>query len=160
MLCISAIQLSSILAGPPTSLPSISFPTILACYVLWENATLWLRTSAMASSQGWILPITAISPTLTGTKLDQSFSSSTKSEQTTDSSTYLQRLRAGISSDTITVPSGSPYIEIPYEAYDEDDARTISPRRGSEEIEIMCEQARKALDMWATLSPKSNMRVD
>ena len=102
----------------------------------------------MTSSQGEIHPIirTAVSPS-TGTKLDWSFPLSTRDEQPADSSTYLQRPRAGNRSDTIIVPRDSPYIERQDEEYDEDDARTMSPRRGSEEIEIMCKQARKALDL-------------
>ncbi|PVH91423.1 hypothetical protein DM02DRAFT_545829, partial [Periconia macrospinosa] len=39
----------------------------------------------------------------------------------------------------------SPYVEMHDEEYDDGDARTMSPRRGSEETEKMGEEARQAL---------------
>ncbi|KAF2178076.1 hypothetical protein K469DRAFT_676400 [Zopfia rhizophila CBS 207.26] len=105
---------------------------------------------AAISSQGDFSPVTVtVSATSTGEKLKPSnLSPSIRSEQTADTPNNLQRpkARSRKRSDTIIVSRDSPYFEI-HEEYDEDDARTMSPRRGSEEIEIMCEQARKALDM-------------
>jgi short coiled-coil protein len=49
------------------------------------------------------------------------------------------------SSGTIIIPRDSPQVELREEEYDEGDARTMSPRRSSEEIEKMGQEARKAL---------------
>lgn len=49
------------------------------------------------------------------------------------------------SSGTIIVPRESPYIELEEEEYDENDARTMSPRRTSEEIEQMSTEARQTM---------------
>jgi hypothetical protein len=59
----------------------------------------------------------------------------------------LQRPRLGSrkSSGTIIIPRDSPNIELKEEEYDDGDARTMSPRRSSEEIEKMGQDARQAL---------------
>lgn len=59
----------------------------------------------------------------------------------------LQRPRLGSrkSSGTIIIPRDSPQVELKEEEYDDDDARTMSPRRSSEEIEKMGQDARQAL---------------
>lgn len=59
----------------------------------------------------------------------------------------LQRPRLGSrkSSGTIIIPRDSPHVELKEEEYDDDDARTMSPRRSSEEIEKMGQEARQAL---------------
>lgn len=49
------------------------------------------------------------------------------------------------SSGTIIVPRDSPNIELKEEEYEQGDARTMSPRRSSEEIEKMGQDARQAL---------------
>jgi len=57
------------------------------------------------------------------------------------------RLGSRKSSGTIIVPRDSPHIEMKEEEeeYDDGDARTMSPRRSSEEIEKMGHDARQAL---------------
>jgi short coiled-coil protein len=59
--------------------------------------------------------------------------------------TLRPKLGSRKSSGTIIVPRDSPQIELKEENYDENDARTMSPRRSSEEIERMGTDARKAL---------------
>ncbi|KAI9835445.1 MAG: hypothetical protein M1819_002363 [Sarea resinae] len=50
------------------------------------------------------------------------------------------------SSGTIIVPRDSPHVELTEEEFDEDDARTMSPRRNSEDVEKMGKEARLALE--------------
>jgi hypothetical protein len=49
------------------------------------------------------------------------------------------------SSGTIIVPRDDPNIELEEEEYEEGDARTMSPRRTSEEVDKLEESARQAL---------------
>jgi hypothetical protein len=81
---------------------------------------------------------------------DMSTTSSGSSISEQDSSKgdpTLQRPRLGSrkSSGTIIIPRDSPNIELKEEEYDDGDARTMSPRRSSEEIEKMGQDARQAL---------------
>jgi hypothetical protein len=55
------------------------------------------------------------------------------------------RLGSRKSSGTIIIPRDSPNVEMKEEEYDDGDARTMSPRRSSEEIEKMGQDAREAL---------------
>ena len=57
------------------------------------------------------------------------------------------RLGSRKSSGTIIIPRDSPQVELgeEEEEYDENDARTMSPRRTSEEIEKISQEAREAL---------------
>jgi short coiled-coil protein len=55
------------------------------------------------------------------------------------------RLGSRKSSGTIIIPRDSPQVELKEEEYDDGDARTMSPRRSSEEIEKMGHEAREAL---------------
>ncbi|KAF2268327.1 hypothetical protein CC78DRAFT_455443 [Lojkania enalia] len=55
------------------------------------------------------------------------------------------RLGSRKSSGTIIIPRDSPQVELKEEEYDDGDARTMSPRRSSEEIEKMGQEARQAL---------------
>ncbi|KAF2471093.1 uncharacterized protein BDR25DRAFT_30430 [Lindgomyces ingoldianus] len=55
------------------------------------------------------------------------------------------RLGSRKSSGTIIIPRDSPQVELKEEEYDDGDARTMSPRRSSEEIEKMGHEARQAL---------------
>lgn len=43
------------------------------------------------------------------------------------------------------VPRDSPHLELHDETYGEDDARTMSPRRSSKEVEKMGEEVRRDL---------------
>jgi hypothetical protein len=77
---------------------------------------------------------------------DMSTTSSSSSVSDQDP-TKLQRPRLGSrkSSGTIIIPRDSPHVELKEEEYDDNDARTMSPRRSSEEIEKMGQEARQAL---------------
>ena len=55
------------------------------------------------------------------------------------------RLGSRKSSGTIIIPRDSVQVELKEEEYDDGDARTMSPRRSSEEIEKMGQDARQAL---------------
>lgn len=82
---------------------------------------------------------------------DMSTTSSTSSisdqDQPKSDSTLQARPRLGSrkSSGTIIIPRDSPNVEMKEEEYDDGDARTMSPRRSSEEIEKMGQDAREAL---------------
>lgn len=54
------------------------------------------------------------------------------------------------SSGTIIVPRDDPNIEMENEEYDEGDARAMSPRRSSEELDRMEDNARQALVEYVT----------
>lgn len=78
-----------------------------------------------------------------------SMSSISEQDQAKNDPTLHPRPRLGSrkSSGTIIVPRDSPNIEMKEEEeeYDDGDARTMSPRRSSEEIEKMGQDARNAL---------------
>jgi len=59
----------------------------------------------------------------------------------------IQRPRLGSrkSSGTIIIPRDTEEVELQDEEYDDGDARTMSPRRSSEEIEKMGQEARQSL---------------
>jgi len=78
---------------------------------------------------------------------DMSSTSSTSSVASDHDQMKLQRPRLGSrkSSGTIIIPRDSPHVELKEEEYDDNDARTMSPRRSSEEIEKMGQEARQAL---------------
>ncbi|KAF1914283.1 hypothetical protein BDU57DRAFT_289677 [Ampelomyces quisqualis] len=69
------------------------------------------------------------------------------------------RLGSRKSSGTIIIPRDSPNIELKEEQYDDDDARTMSPRRSSEEIEKMGQDARQALIEQAKALQASLMQI-
>lgn len=58
------------------------------------------------------------------------------------------RLDARRPSGTNIVPRDHPDVELRTEAYPPNDARAMSPRRSSEEIEKLGEDARRALQLW------------
>lgn len=97
------------------------------------------------------VPPTSVAPT---EDLDELHHSSTDSSSSSISEDVIkannskpQRPKLGSrkSSGTIIVPRDSPHVELQEEEYDENDARTMSPRRSSEEIEKMGREAREAL---------------
>ncbi|EDU47361.1 repeatdomain containing protein [Pyrenophora tritici-repentis] len=96
---------------------------------------------------------------------DMSTSSSTSSvsEQDMKTDPTLQRPRLGSrkSSGTIIIPRDSPNVEMKEEEeeYDDGDARTMSPRRSSEEIEKMGQDARQALIEQAKALQASLMEI-
>jgi short coiled-coil protein len=62
-----------------------------------------------------------------------------------------QRPKLGLHrhSASIIVDRDSSQLELTDEVYDEDDARTMSPRRNSQDVQKMGEQARRALEEYA-----------
>ncbi|CAO2657966.1 Nn.00g072260.m01.CDS01 [Neocucurbitaria sp. VM-36] len=69
------------------------------------------------------------------------------------------RLGSRKSSGTIIIPRDSPNVELKEEEYDDGDARTMSPRRSSEEIEKMGQDARQALIEQAKALQASLMEI-
>ncbi|KAF2731615.1 hypothetical protein EJ04DRAFT_442722 [Polyplosphaeria fusca] len=69
------------------------------------------------------------------------------------------RLGSRKSSGTIIIPRDSPQVELKDEDYDDGDARTMSPRRSSEEIEKMGQDARQALTLQAKQLQASLMEI-
>ena len=59
----------------------------------------------------------------------------------------LERPKLGTrkSSGTMVIPRDSPHVEIEEEEYDENDARCMSPRRTTEEIERLQKEAHETL---------------
>lgn len=62
------------------------------------------------------------------------------------------RLGTRKSSGTIIIPRDSPRVELVLgeEEFDEDDARTMSPRRNSEDLEKMSQDARAQLSAYVS----------
>jgi hypothetical protein len=73
--------------------------------------------------------------------------------------TLRPRLGSRKSSGTIIIPRDSPHVELKEEEYDDGDARTMSPRRSSEEIEKMGQDARQALIEQAKALQASLMEI-
>ncbi|KAG9248821.1 hypothetical protein BJ878DRAFT_264663 [Calycina marina] len=75
------------------------------------------------------------------------------------SSSHLQRPKLGTrkSSGTIIVPREHPRVELKEgdETFDEDDARAMSPRRNSQDLEKMSRDARTHLNEHAKILQKS-----
>lgn len=92
-----------------------------------------------------------------------SMSSISEQDQAKSDPTLHPRPRLGSrkSSGTIIVPRDSPHIEMKEEEeeYDDGDARTMSPRRSSEEIEKMGHDARQALIEQAKQLQASLMEI-
>lgn len=116
-----------------------------------------LAHSSTMASQGDITPSvpSIASPDAKPSAEQEDFSSQSSSGSENDDSAAagklknqrLQRPKLGSrkSSGTIIVPRDCEHIELTDENYDENDARTMSPRRNSEEIERLGEDARQAL---------------
>ncbi|KAF2662463.1 hypothetical protein K491DRAFT_709827 [Lophiostoma macrostomum CBS 122681] len=111
-------------------------------------------------SQATATPTTEPFPDILDRRLsypdDMSSASSNSSVSETDQPNgdpnKLARPRLGSrkSSGTIIIPRDSQQVELQEEEYDDGDARTMSPRRSSEEIEKMGQEAREALIEQAT----------
>lgn len=63
------------------------------------------------------------------------------------------KLHTRKSSGTIVVPAATSQIEVDEEEYDEGDARTMSPRRSSEEVDRLEEGLRQNMIEYATHTP-------
>jgi hypothetical protein len=81
---------------------------------------------------------------------------STPANSSTSHTPTLKRPKLGTrkSSGTIIVPREHPRVELKEgdEVFDEDDARAMSPRRNSEDLEKMSQDARAQLNeyVWAS----------
>jgi len=110
-------------------------------------------------------PSAAPTESTTGHEHNMSSSSSNSSLSDQDHSkgelapTTRPRLGSRKSSGTIIIPRDSPNVELKEEEYDDGDARTMSPRRSSEEIEKMGQEARQALIEQAKLLQQSLMQI-
>ncbi|KAF1943548.1 hypothetical protein EJ02DRAFT_130179 [Clathrospora elynae] len=94
--------------------------------------------------------------------MSASSSNSSISDQEIKGDPMLQarpRLGSRKSSGTIIIPRDSPNVEMQEEEYDDGDARTMSPRRSSEEIEKMGQDAREALIEQAKILQASLMEI-
>ncbi|TQS38376.1 hypothetical protein Golomagni_01118 [Golovinomyces magnicellulatus] len=71
------------------------------------------------------------------------------------------RLTSRKSSGTIIVPREHPHVELREgeEVFDEDDARAMSPRRSSRDLERMNKEARDQLQQHARLLQKSLLEI-
>ncbi len=100
---------------------------------------------------------TADSPT-SASSSQSSLHDRRKSESQSPGS-HLERPALGLrkTSGTIIVPRDYPHIEIKEgeETFDEDDARAMSPRRNSEDVEKMSQDAREELSQSVFLKPRT-----
>jgi hypothetical protein len=91
-------------------------------------------------------------PTADVTSINSSANSSSSSIHGNGSSGHLERPKMPTrkSSGTIIVPRDDPKIELQEgdEEFDEDDARAMSPRRNSEDLEKMSQEARAELSRY------------
>ncbi|RDW63919.1 hypothetical protein BP5796_10421 [Coleophoma crateriformis] len=90
-----------------------------------------------------------------------SSSSSSVNEDGSNKPPSRPRLGTRKSSGTIIVPREHPVIELQEgdEVFDEDDARTMSPRRNSEDIEKMSKDARAELSQHAKVLQESLLEI-
>ncbi|KAK7540870.1 uncharacterized protein J3D65DRAFT_616769 [Phyllosticta citribraziliensis] len=98
------------------------------------------------------MPQTAHDPQSSSAIIDDEYvspasSSSSINETAQQNNMPRPKLGSRKSSGTIIIPRDSPQVELgeEEEEYDENDARTMSPRRTSEEIEKISQEAREAL---------------
>ncbi|KAK3201680.1 hypothetical protein GRF29_164g250784 [Pseudopithomyces chartarum] len=98
---------------------------------------------------------------MSSTSSSSSVSDQDQARHVDDDPSKLQRPRLGSrkSSGTIIIPRDSPHVELKEEEYDDGDARTMSPRRSSEEIEKMGQEARQALIEQAKALQASLMEI-
>ncbi|KAF8866393.1 hypothetical protein BDZ45DRAFT_270649 [Acephala macrosclerotiorum] len=103
-------------------------------------------------------PPTAIPPTSTS---PSSSSSSSVHEDNNSLQPKRPRLHSRKSSGTIIVPREHPKVELNEddEEFDEDDARAMSPRRSSQDLEKMSEEARAQLNEHAKVLQKSLLEI-
>ncbi|KAH7364170.1 hypothetical protein BKA65DRAFT_131209 [Rhexocercosporidium sp. MPI-PUGE-AT-0058] len=81
--------------------------------------------------------------------------------QPADTQTKRPRLHSRKSSGTIIVPREHPRVELKEgdEVFDEDDARAMSPRRSSQDLEKMSEDAKVQLNEHAKILQKSLLEI-
>ncbi|KAF2232925.1 hypothetical protein EV356DRAFT_534216 [Viridothelium virens] len=91
-------------------------------------------------------PLASPSPSTSSSASSVNEDAPSKNMSVTDS-TKLERPKLGTrkSSGTMVIPRDSPHVEIEEEEYDENDARCMSPRRTTEEIERLEKDAHDSL---------------
>jgi short coiled-coil protein len=111
-----------------------------------ESAPTSAHPAAVQASDVDDAPVPHHSDDLHHSSADSS-SGSGSDEDSKPQNARLQRPKMGSrkSSGTIIVPRESANIELHDEVYDENDARTMSPRRTSEEIERMSSDAKQTM---------------
>lgn len=84
-----------------------------------------------------------------------STNSSSDSEQAREGRTILQRpnLSARQSSGTNIIPRDHPHVELEDEHFGPDDARAMSPRRTSEDVERLSQETRRSLQAYVAPLP-------
>ncbi|KAH0541735.1 hypothetical protein FGG08_003827 [Glutinoglossum americanum] len=82
-------------------------------------------------------------------KTQSSSSASSISDDNNESSKQRPKIGIRRCSASIIVHRDSLELELTDEVYDEDDARAMSPRRNSQDVQKMGEQARRALEEQA-----------
>ncbi|KAI9665361.1 MAG: hypothetical protein M1831_001798 [Alyxoria varia] len=103
------------------------------------------------SSAESVVPITNVTDASAANDANPT-SSTEKSDQTSPRSQRagkrLERPKLGSrkSSGSIIIPRDSPNVEVKDEKYDDNDARAMSPRRSSDELQAMGKDARSALE--------------
>ena len=97
-------------------------------------------------------PNSIISSSATGSNYISSLSSDADDTDSDHSVTLAPRPRLDVRrpSGTSIVPRDHPDVEIRTEAFPPNDARAMSPRRSSWEIEKLGEDARRSLQLWVT----------
>ncbi|KFZ01624.1 hypothetical protein V501_09913 [Pseudogymnoascus sp. VKM F-4519 (FW-2642)] len=95
-------------------------------------------------------------------RLSQGAPPATDSDAASSASTATRpKIGTRKSSGTIIVPRDAPNVELKKgeEVFDEDDARAMSPRRNSEDLEKMSQEARAQLSQHAKLLQESLLEI-
>ncbi|OBT67639.1 hypothetical protein VE03_03820 [Pseudogymnoascus sp. 23342-1-I1] len=112
-------------------------------------------------------PDTAVTSTASSSppsprRLSQGAPPATDSDAASSASTAPRpKIGTRKSSGTIIVPRDAPNVELKKgeEVFDEDDARAMSPRRNSEDLEKMSQEARAQLSQHAKLLQESLLEI-
>lgn len=90
-----------------------------------------------------------------------SSSSSVNGDNSNDQALQRPKMSSRKSSGTIIVPREHPHVELQEgdEVFDEDDARAMSPRRSSQDLEKMSQDARARLHEHAKVLQKSLLEI-
>jgi hypothetical protein len=108
-----------------------------------------MTTSTTSNTTTQPIPSSSSPTHLTSTSAS---SSSTSLHDTASHEGPRPKIGARKSSGTIIVPRDDPKVELAREdeEFDEDDARAMSPRRNSEDLEKMGQEARAQLSQYVT----------
>ena len=135
-------------------------PNYVACNITYEPplSTTPNILHSSTSSQSSSLPLSSHSypqsPVQGHLSAGHHSTSSDSSMELRQTKGRLQRPRlvSRKSSGSIIVPRDSSVIEVTHEEYDSTDARAMSPRRTSDEIDRMGDDARQALEQFVFLT--------